>query len=261
MNTKTVPHLEFAPPAQAGTGRAWVVAGIVHVLLFLALGLATAWKTQPQTVQAEAELWSATPQAAAPRLQEPPPEPQPEPVPEPTPAPPAKPTPPPPPAPDPALELRDAQIALEKKKQQEKKKEADKVEKLKAEKLKVEKEKAEKEKAEKFDKVFNQHFTKALEQLPEFDGVVNKEVIKTLSLNPANANKTFTQLIEEAYGHLVSGKRTLDVANSRNSRLEAGEVDVKRANTDIEYFREIKSNPHLLKKYNEMISKDLFGKM
>ena len=119
----------------------------------------------------------------------------------------------------------------------------------------------EKEKAEKFDKVFNQHYTKALEQLPEFDGVVNKEVIKTLSLNPANANKTFTQLIEEAYGHLVSGKRTLDVANSRNSRLEAGEVDVKRANTDIEYFREIKSNPHLLKKYNEMISKDLFGKM
>ena len=147
MNTKTVPHLEFAPPAQAGTGRAWVVAGIVHVLLFLALGLATAWKTQPQTVQAEAELWSATPQAAAPRLQEPPPEPQPEPVPEPTPAPPAKPT--PPPAPDPALELRDAQIALEKKKQQDKKKEAEKVEKLKAEKLKVEKEKAEKEKAEK----------------------------------------------------------------------------------------------------------------
>ncbi|WP_233252061.1 TonB C-terminal domain-containing protein [Limnohabitans sp. 2KL-17] len=69
-------------------------------------------------------------------------------MPEPTPAPPAKPTPPPPPAPDPALELRDAQIALEKKKQQEKNKEADKVEKLKAEKLKVEKEKAEKTKAE-----------------------------------------------------------------------------------------------------------------
>ncbi|WP_396431664.1 cell envelope integrity protein TolA [Limnohabitans sp.] len=149
MNSQKLPHLEFAPPAPAGTGRAWVVAGIVHVLLFLALGLATAWKTQPQSVQAEAELWSAVPQAAAPRLQEPPPELQPEPVPEPTPAAPVKPTPPPPPAPDPALELRDAQIALEKKKQQEKKKEADKVAKLKAEKLKVEKEKAEKDKAEK----------------------------------------------------------------------------------------------------------------
>lgn len=115
-------------------------------MLFLALGLATAWKTQPQTVQAEAELWSATPQAAAPKLQEPPPEPEPEPQPEPKPEP-TKPTPPPP---DPALERRDAQIALEKQKQLDKKKEAEKAEKLKAEKEKAAKEKAktEKEKAE-----------------------------------------------------------------------------------------------------------------
>jgi colicin import membrane protein len=105
--------------------------------------LATAWKTQPQTVQAEAELWSATPQAAAPRLQEPLPEPEPAPQPKP-----AKPTPPPPPAPDLAQERLDAQIALEKKKQQDKKKEADKAEKLKAEKEKTAKLKAEKEKAE-----------------------------------------------------------------------------------------------------------------
>ena len=151
MNAKATPHLEFAPPEQPGMGRAWLVAGVAHVLLFLALGLATAWKTQPQTVQVEAELWSAVPQAAAPRLQEPLPKPVPEPVPETRPTPPAKPTPPPPPAPDPALELKDAQIALEKKKQEEKKKEA---EKLKAEKLKADKEKAIQEKAakEKLDK-------------------------------------------------------------------------------------------------------------
>ncbi|WP_300555038.1 cell envelope integrity protein TolA [Limnohabitans sp. Rim8] len=146
MNAKATPHLEFAPPEQPGMGRAWVIAGVAHVLLFLALGLATAWKTQPQTLQAEAELWSAVPQAAAPRLQEPVPEPEPVPVPETRPTPPAKPTPPPPPAPDPAMELKDAQIALEKKKQEEKKKEADK---LKAEKLKAEKEKLEKEKINK----------------------------------------------------------------------------------------------------------------
>jgi colicin import membrane protein len=145
LNAKTMHHLEFAPPAQPGTGRAWVIAGLVHALLFMALGLATAWKTQPQTVQAEAELWSATPQAAAPRLQEPLPEPEPEPAPQPKPA---KPTPPPPPAPDLAQERLDAQIALEKKKQQDKKKEADKAEKLKAEKEKTAKLKAEKEKAE-----------------------------------------------------------------------------------------------------------------
>ncbi len=146
MNAKATPHLEFAPPIQPGAGRAWVVAGVAHALLFLALGLATAWKTQPQTVQAEAELWSATPQAAAPKLQETPPEPEPEPQPAPKPEP-TKPTPPPP---DPALERRDAQIALEKQKQLDKKKEAEKAEKLKAEKEKVAKEKAkaEKEKAE-----------------------------------------------------------------------------------------------------------------
>jgi colicin import membrane protein len=146
LNAKATPHLEFAPSIQPGAGRAWVVAGVAHALLFLALGLATAWKTQPQTVQAEAELWSATPQAAAPKLQETPPEPEPEPQPAPKPEP-TKPTPPPP---DPALERRDAQIALEKQKQLDKKKEAEKAEKLKAEKEKVAKEKAkaEKEKAE-----------------------------------------------------------------------------------------------------------------
>jgi colicin import membrane protein len=148
LSAKATPHLEFAPPEPPGMGRAWLVAVVAHALLFLALGLATAWKTQPQTLQAEAELWSAVPQAAAPRLQEPLPksEPEPEPVPEPQPTPPAKPTPPPAPAPDPALALKDAQIALEKKKLDDKKKEA---EKLKAEKEKAEKEKAIQDKAAK----------------------------------------------------------------------------------------------------------------
>jgi colicin import membrane protein len=133
LNAKATPNLEFAPPKPPGAGRAWVVAGIAHAVLFMALGLATAWKTQPQTAQAEAELWSAVPQAAAPKLQEPPPEPEPEPAPTPQPV---KPTPPPHPAPDPAQERLDAQIALEKKKQEEKKKN---------DKLKADKEKAEKD--------------------------------------------------------------------------------------------------------------------
>jgi len=55
LTAKATPHLEFAPPEPPGMGRAWLVALIAHALLFLALGLATAWKTQPQTLQAEAE--------------------------------------------------------------------------------------------------------------------------------------------------------------------------------------------------------------
>ena len=131
-------------------GRAWVVAGVAHLALFLALGLATAWKTQPETVQAEAELWSAVPQAAAPKLQEPPPPPPPEP--EPPREPPPQPKPPrPAPEPEPDNSLRDAQIALQKKKlEDQKKKEAAERERKALEKKKKEaEEKAEKDKAAK----------------------------------------------------------------------------------------------------------------
>jgi len=149
VSAKPTPHLEFAPPAPPGMGRAWGVAGAAHLALFLALGLATAWKTQPQSLQAEAELWSAVPQAAAPRLQEPPPPP---PAPEPKPEPPAKTKPPQPaPEPEPDNSLRDAQIALEKKKleDQKKKEVAERQRKALEKKKKEAEEKAEKDKAAK----------------------------------------------------------------------------------------------------------------
>jgi len=153
LSAKHAPHLEFAPPAAPDMGRAWVVAAIAHLALFLALGLATAWKTQPQTLQAEAELWSAVPQAAAPKLQEPPPRPpEPEPKPEPPPKPAPKPAPPKPaPEPKPDNSLRDAQIALEKKKEEDKKKQeaADRQRKALEKKKKEAEDKAAQEKAAK----------------------------------------------------------------------------------------------------------------
>lgn len=145
---------EFAPPPEPARGRSFAFAAAAHLALFVALGLVTRWTTQPQVVSAEAELWSAVPQQAAPRLVEPepaPPEPDPEPV-KPRPA-------PPPPKPDPVLEQRDAAIALKKQKEKEEEKkkalEKEQAEKLRKEKLekerkdKAEKEKADKEKAEK----------------------------------------------------------------------------------------------------------------
>jgi len=65
LTAKATPHLEFAPPEPPGMGRAWLVALIAHALLFLALGLATAWKTQPQTLQAEAPIARAFASARA----------------------------------------------------------------------------------------------------------------------------------------------------------------------------------------------------
>ena len=118
------------PRPPGGMGRGALLALGVHALLVVALAVAVNWRSQtPQTFSAE--LWSATPQVAAPRAVEstpatPPPPPPPPPAPTPRVATPA----PPPPV--------DPQIAIDKARQ----------EKEKAERLRAEREKAEREKAE-----------------------------------------------------------------------------------------------------------------
>ena len=153
MNQGVTYQTEFAPPPEPARGRSFAIAAAAHVLLFVALGLVTRWTTQEQVVTAEAELWSAVPQQAAPRLVEPEPAPSPEPEPKPEPP---KPAPRPAPQPEPDVQKHDAEIALKKQKEEDKKKalEKEKAEKLRKEKL--EKEKAEKEKAEKEKKLKEQ---------------------------------------------------------------------------------------------------------
>lgn len=63
-------RLEFAPPATAGSLRALGLAVIAHALLLAALTWGVRWKNEPVLVTAEAELWSAVPLQAAPRLLE-----------------------------------------------------------------------------------------------------------------------------------------------------------------------------------------------
>ncbi len=126
--------MEFAPPPTGGWGRSMSFALFMHLLLLAALTWGVQWKTQPNTLSASAELWSAVPIEAAPAANEPEPTPPqpvppPEPVkalePKPEPAPEPKPTPPAPPKIDAAAEREAADIALkkEKVKELEKKKE------------------------------------------------------------------------------------------------------------------------------------------
>ena len=169
MNRAAPAPDSLLPPDQRRWGGPMVLALAAHSLLVAALTWGISWNRNPPVVVAEAELWSAMPRLAAPRLVEEAPEPPPPP--EPTPAPPPKvapPPPPPPPAPDPAIAQREAEIALaqQKKREQEKleqqrleaaarlklerekqQKEKDRLEQEKQAKLKVEKEKAEREKA------------------------------------------------------------------------------------------------------------------
>jgi colicin import membrane protein len=137
-------HLEFAPPSPKGTVRSVGASLVVHALLIVALTAGIQWK-QDNSLSVEAELWSAVPMAAAPKLVEveappPPPAPKPEPAPKPV----VK-------APEPPTPNRDADIALAKKRKIEEEKkiqEALKAEERRKEEVKKEAEKKAKAKLE-----------------------------------------------------------------------------------------------------------------
>ena len=134
--------IEFGPPPEKRSPRAFALAILAHLLLLGALTWGVNWKRSDQTTSFEAELWSSVPQQAAPRAVEPPPQP-------PAPTPPAPAPTPAPKAPEaPKVSLApDVDIALEQEKKRkllEQKKEAEAAE-LKKEKALAEKAK-EKEK-------------------------------------------------------------------------------------------------------------------
>ncbi len=111
----------------------------------------------------------------------------------------------------------------------------------------------EKDKEEKIEKAFSKAYEATISEMPEYENLVNREVIKVLSLDPKNANKTFAQLIEETYGKAITGKRTIETTKPGGGK-EPTEIDFDKALKDTEYFKEIMSNPTLKKKYNDSIS-------
>lgn len=99
MHVLAADRPEFAPPPVPGRLRALALALLAHMLLLAALTWGVNWRND-STPAVEAELWSAVPQQAAPRLVE-------TPAPEPTPA-------PPPPKADPGPSAADIALAREK---------------------------------------------------------------------------------------------------------------------------------------------------
>ena len=71
-------RFEFDPPrSREGTLRAYGLALLIHGLLLAALTWGVSWRRSDTSLAVEAELWSAVPQEAAPRLAEPEPPPEP----------------------------------------------------------------------------------------------------------------------------------------------------------------------------------------
>lgn len=118
-------RLEFAPPRETRSAKAFGLAIFAHLLLLGALTWGVNWKRSDTTPAFEAELWSALPQQAAPRAVEPPPPPPP-PAPKPEPRVPEPPKPEPKAAPEPVKPNVDIALEQEKKRKLlEQKKEAD----------------------------------------------------------------------------------------------------------------------------------------
>lgn len=108
-------------------------------------------------------------------------------------------------------------------------------------------------KEEKLNQAFQTHFKAAMEQLPdEFGKVVNADVIKSLSLDPRNAKKTFKQLIEETYGNSIGGRKTIETTVPGGGK-DPEKVDVERAKRDPEYFKEVMKDPAMKKQYNDSL--------
>jgi hypothetical protein len=104
----------------------------------------------------------------------------------------------------------------------------------------------------KRDVALENGLNKALDAAPEFKDIANADVIKQMALNPANKDKTFVQLLDEAYGNALGGRRTIETTTPRGGAKDT-KVDIDRAKKDSEYRREVLSNPDLKKQYNESI--------
>ena len=137
MTDSALPRDPLMPRRPKGMGAGLGLAIFAHLLLILAIAFGVNWRAH-EPAGIAAELWSAVPQAAAPRAAAPEPAPQPTPQVKPPPPPPPPPKaeePPPKPAPDP-------QIAIEKAKREEQQK-------LEAKRLEEEQEQAKREKAKR----------------------------------------------------------------------------------------------------------------
>ena len=140
-------HDALMPRPANGTVQGAALSVLVHGGLVAALAWGVGWRA-PAPVTVSAELWAAVPQEAAPPAEQAPP-PAPTPAPPPPPPPPAPaPAPPPPPPPPP----READIALEKAKQQKALQEKAAQEQAEKAAKAAKAEKAAREKAEKADR-------------------------------------------------------------------------------------------------------------
>jgi colicin import membrane protein len=191
-------RLEFAPPATPGLLRAFTLALLAHGLLVAALTGSVQWRRDAEIISAEAELWSAIPQAAVPKLQE-----------APVPLPVVQPKPKPIPVPQEVEQPTKADIALAQEKRLQKLKQLDleQREKQKQDKLKVDQAIADKLKTDKL----------------KADQAKQAEAAKQLALDKKKAEQEEKQLQAQRDKNLA---RIAGLANATGSPSATGTATV-----------------------------------
>lgn len=108
----------------------------------------------------------------------------------------------------------------------------------------------------KIDDAFKVAFKDAIERNPEYDGIAVPSVIKALSLLPENADKTFSQILEDTYGGSIQGRRTIETAAAGGSKAPQP-IDFDKASADQQYFAQIMADPATKAEYNKGLAKRL----
>ncbi|MHB8951207.1 MAG: cell envelope integrity protein TolA [Rhodoferax sp.] len=253
-------RLEFAPPPPPGLLRALALAVLAHAFLLAALTWGVHWKSDDISVSAEAELWSAVPQAAAPKLVEVPPEPvitPPTPIKPPPPA--VKPAPKPlppvqapevqPVLPDPAIALAREKLrqkkALDLKKQQELDKqrlEQQRQEQLKQQELKQKKLQLDKQRLQDQrdnDKKAAEDKKKAAQEAQRKEALQTQEEAKKMELQRKANIERMTGLAGASGGATARGTQ---LQSSGPSSSYAGRIRA-RIKPNIVFVDDISGNP------------------
>lgn len=113
------------------------------------------------------------------------------------------------------------------------------------------------ERERRIEDSFDKHYKLAIEKAPEFDVLANKEIIKSLSNLPRNANKTISAILEDTYGNALTGKRSIETVKSGGGK-DPENLDTRKASTDTAYFLEVMANPKLKAEYNAQMLKKGF---
>ena len=238
-------RLEFAPPPTPGLARALLLAITAHALLMVALTAGLSWKHEAELVSAQAELWSAVPVEAAPKLIEPPPLP---------PAPPVRVAEPPP-----QSRVTDAEIAVERDKlrRQDDKERARKLQENQQQKqaqLNLEK-KREQEKRDK-DKKLADDKRQAEQEAKRKEAAAALEKAKRLEAQRQENLKRLTGLANASgsAGATGSAAQSSGPSASYGAKLEA------RIRPNIVFSDEIADNPRAVVLFNAAPDGTIVGK-